>query len=313
MWVIKNRKIFYGLSLVMIGFSIFSILFWGIRFGIDFTGGSILELEYAEGRIEQSVLSERLETFSGQNQGVLGDFSLRVTGESGYILRTAEISNELKINLMEFLGETDSVREVRFNTIGPVLGSELKTKALFAVAIVVISIIFFVAFAFRHVSVPVSSWKYGFVAITAFLHDVLIPVGLFAILGQFGGIEVDTLFVVAILVVLGYSINDTIVVFDRIRENLMNYPDKKRAEQFENIVGKSLKQTVARSVNTSVTTLIALLAIFFLGGESTKYFSLALIVGVVAGTYSSIFFASPMLVTIQKLQGNKSVKKSLDL
>jgi preprotein translocase subunit SecF len=293
----------------MIGFSVFAILFWGIRFGIDFTGGSILELDFTTEKIDKVVLENQISDFSQNNEGILGDFSLRETGDSGYILRTAEIDNTQKISLMDSISENAEVTEVRFNTIGPVLGSELRSKALFAIFIVILFIVLFVAYAFRHVSKPVSSWKYGFVAIVAFLHDVLVPIGLFAVLGRFGGIEVDTLFVVAILVVLGYSINDTIVVFDRVRENLSKYPEKKRAEQFEGVVGKSLTQTFSRSINTSLTTLIALFAIFILGGESTKYFSLALIAGVTVGTYSSIFFASPMLVTLQKLQKPKKVVK----
>jgi preprotein translocase subunit SecF len=202
---------------------------------------------------------------------------------------------------MSQFAELGKVSEIRFNTIGPSLGEELKGKALVSILIVVLSIIVFIAYAFRHVSRPVSSWKYGFVAVIAFLHDVLIPIGLFSVLGRFYGVEVDSLFVVAILVVLGYSINDTIVVFDRVRENLREYPDKKRAEQFEKVVGQSLSQTFARSINTSFTTLIALFAVYFLGGESTKCFSLALIAGITVGTYSSIFFAAPMLVTLQKM------------
>lgn len=299
MWIITHRKIFYIISTVLISVSVLSVLVWGINFGIDFTGGSILEINYTQSHQEKSTVSDLIE---GRD---LGDFSLRETGDSGYILRTKTITDEVKNNIVSDLGTLGTVEEIRFNTIGPTLGDELKTKSLVAILVVIISIIFFVAYAFRQVSKPVSSWKYGFVAIAAFLHDVLIPVGLFAVLGHFLGVEVDTLFVVAILVVLGYSINDTIVVFDRIRENLREYPEQKRIEQFENVVGKSLKQTITRSINTSLTTLVTLLAIYFIGGESTKYFALALIAGVIAGTYSSIFFAAPMLVTINQFQKKK--------
>jgi preprotein translocase subunit SecF len=312
MWIIKNRKIFYSISALLIGFSIFAIAFWGIKFGIDFTGGSILEFEFTEVRPEKQLVTDNVSSLENENSLELGDFSLRETGDKGYILRTQTIDDSTKtqiIDSIKTLNESGEVLEIRFNTIGPTLGDELQGKALFAVFLVVLFIILFIAYAFRHVSKPVSSWKYGFVAIIAFFHDVLIPVGLFSILGQFYGIEVDTLFVVAILVVLGYSINDTIVVFDRIRENLREYPEKSRQSQFEKIVGKSLKQTIARSINTSITTAIALLAIFFLGGESTKYFSLALLAGVISGTYSSIFFASPMLVTMQKFQNKRVPKK----
>jgi preprotein translocase subunit SecF len=302
MWIIKNRKIFYWFSAVMVGFSVFAVLFWGIRFGIDFTGGSILEINFTEQKLDKDTVAGQLNDFNKNHENMLGAFSLRETGERGYILRTAEIDNDQKENLLLSINGLSAVEEIRFNTVGPVLGSELKSKALFAIFLVVLAVVIFIAYAFRQVSKPVSSWNYGFVAILALIHDILMPLGLFAVLGQFAGIEVDTLFVVAILVVLGYSINDTIVVFDRIRENLLNYPDKKRAEQFESVVGKSLNQTLIRSINTSLTTLIALLAIFFLGGESTKYFSLALIAGIVSGTYSSIFLASFFFLAINILE-----------
>jgi preprotein translocase subunit SecF len=165
-----------------------------------------------------------------------------------------------------------------------------------------------VAFVFRKVSKPVSSWNYGLITIITFLHDVILPIGVFAVLGHFAGVEVDTLFVVAILVVLGYSINDTIVVFDRIREKLGGIDEAQREAKFEEVVEKSLKDTWARSVNTSLTTFLALLAIYFVGGEVTKSFALAMIVGVVCGAYSSIFISAPLLVTIKKYQAKKSLK-----
>ena len=233
-------------------------------------------------------------------------FSVRETNETGYILRSKNITDDEKDVIIGFLIENHGeLEEIRFNDIGPTLGSELRGKALVSILIVILAIILFVAYAFRQVSKPVSSWKYGLVAILAFGHDVLIPIGLFAFLGQFYAVEIDTLFVIAILVVLGYSINDTIVVFDRIRENLKDIPDNKREERFDEIVGKSLRQTVSRSINTSITTLIALLALFIVGSEATKWFSLALVAGVIAGTYSSIFFAAPMLVTLGKIGKKK--------
>lgn len=278
---------------------------WGLNLGIDFTGGSILEFEFTDGHVEKNKVSDSLTNLDIE----LGDFSLRETDNSGYILRTKTISDEDKNMVLDSFADLGSVEEKRFNTIGPTLGNELKGRAAASMIVVLVLIIIFIAFSFRKVSKPVSSWKYGLVAVLAFAHDVLVPIGVFAFLGQFYGVEIDTLFVVAILVVLGYSINDTIVVFDRIRENLQKYPEQKRGEQFENIVGQSLKQTIARSINTSFTTLLALLAIYFLGGDSTKYFALALIAGIISGTYSSIFFASPMLVTLKKIQDKSRMKK----
>jgi preprotein translocase subunit SecF len=305
MFVIKNRKIFYGISAVIVGVSLISIFTWGLKFGIDFAGGSILEVNYPDQRIEKQVVLDQINSL-----GIDRDFSVRQTGESGYIIRSTTISDEQKNQILSIISSDTSVEEVRFNTVGPTLGKELTSKGITAFMVIVISIILFVAYVFRQVSKPVSSWKYGFVAIIAFIHDVLVPVGLFAFLGQFYGVEVDTLFIVAILVVLGYSINDTIVVFDRIRDNLKKVKEKNRKDKFEEIVGKSLRQVFARSINTSITTLIALTAIFIWGGESTKWFSLALIAGVLAGTYSSIFFASPMLVTFSKMKPRpKKVEK----
>ena len=164
----------------------------------------------------------------------------------------------------------------------------------------VLCTIVFIAWAFRGVSKPVQSWKYGIVAIVTLLHDILVPAGLFAILGRFVGAEVDALFIVALLTILGISINDTIVVFDRIRENLRFNEDKGRREEFEEVVGRSITQTIARSINTSLTVVIVLAALYLLGPVVTKNFALTLIVGMIAGTYSSIFLASPLLVAWQK-------------
>lgn len=303
MFVIKHRKIFYTISGLIIAISLFATSFWGIKFGIDFVGGSILEVNYPETKTEKDIILQDV-----QSLGLEKDFSVRATGESGYIIRSTEITDEQKNQIVDVLNTKNPTEEVRFNTVGPTLGKELTSKGIVAFLVIVLLIILFVAYSFRHVSKPVSSWKYGAVAIIAFIHDVLVPIGLFAFLGQFYGVEVDTLFIVAILVVLGYSINDTIVVFDRIRDNLKNIPEKKRKNRFEKVVGKSLRQVFARSINTSITTLIALFALFFLGGESTKWFSLALVAGILAGTYSSIFFASPMLVTLSKMGSKKTEK-----
>jgi len=163
----------------------------------------------------------------------------------------------------------------------------------------------FITFAFRKVSEPVSSWKYGLVAVLALVHDVLIPTGVFAILGHFKGVEIDTLFVTAILVVLGFSVHDTIVVFDRVRENLRRAKESNARKDFETVVGESISQTFTRSINTSLTTLLALIVLYFVGGEATRLFSLALIIGVVVGTYSSIFIGSPLLVTLERLKNRQ--------
>ena len=192
--------------------------------------------------------------------------------------------------------------EKNFASIGPVLGAEALRKSIFSIVFVILSIVLYITFVFRKVSEPVSSWKYGLTAIVALAHDIIIPIAVFSVLGHFAGYEVDTLFVTALLVILGFSVHDTIVVFDRVRENLRHGSSGK---SFETVVGESVGQTFARSINTSLTTLLALVILYFFGGEATQHFALALIIGIAAGTYSSVFIGSPLLVTIEKW-GRKS-------
>jgi preprotein translocase subunit SecF len=300
MFVVKYRKLFYLLSAILIIASVWAISKWGLNPGIDFKGGSIVEVQYASSTPPtQDVLTEALLPLSL-------DASIRATGDDGYIIRMRDISPEEKTNLTEVLGTFGTTTEKRFDSVGPLLGTEALRKSLASIVLVILAIVFFIAFAFRHVSEPISSWKYGIIAVIALVHDVIIPTGVFAILGHFKGYEVDTLFVTALLVVLGFSVHDTIVVFDRVRENLKNALGKK---PFDEIVGDSISQTFTRSINTSLTTLLALVVLYFVGGGSTQHFALALIIGIVAGTYSSIFLGSPLLVTIWKWQENKKNKK----
>lgn len=301
MLIVKYRKIFFIITSVIVAAAIFSIAFFGLNFGIDFTGGAITEVSYpksdlGEERPSKEVLEKRLTDLD------IGGFSIRPTGDDGYILRTRDLTEEERVNVFDALslnGEKEVIYK-RFNSIGPTIGNELRNKAFVAIGIVIIAIILFVAFAFRKVSEPVSSWKYGIVAIIALVHDMLVPIGIFAFLGYIIGAEVDVLFVMALLAILGYSVNDTIVVFDRVRENLRLNRENNSKEEFELTVGKSLNQTYARSVNTSLTTLFVLLALFFFGSEATQNFALALATGIIAGTYSSIFLATPLLIAISK-------------
>lgn len=300
MFIVKYRKIFYTISALLVGASIFSIIFYGLNFGIDFTGGAIMEVSYPDAQVvELSDLRSELDKLD------LGNYTLQKTGDSGVILRTRNLSEDERVSVLNSLSLNNTLKldEQRFNSIGPVIGDELKSKAGWAILLVVLAIILFVAFSFRKVSEigkeAVSSWKYGLVAILALVHDIIIPTGAFVFLGtKFLDYQIDVLFVTALLAILGYSVNDTIVVFDRVRENLKD----SKGKDFDEVVGESLSQTFARSINTSLTTLITLLALFFFGGDTTKHFALVLIIGVVAGTYSSIFLASPLLVTLQKWQ-----------
>ena len=303
----KNLKYFFILPALLTVLSLASFFVWGLKPGIDLVGGSLLQVNYPAGRPPVEAVRDAV---SPEKLG-LGEVHVQPSGETGYILRQRDLSvaekDALVLPLRALGGSADgsAMEEVQFTSIGPSLGSELMRKAWVAVALVVLCIIAFIAFAFRGVSKPVASWKYGVVAVITLLHDVIVPVGLFALLGQTHGAEVDALFIVALLTILGISINDTIVVFDRIRENLRINGERGRHESFEHVVGQSIKQTMSRSINTSLTVVIVLAALYFAGPAATKDFALTLIIGMVAGTYSSIFLASPMLVAWQKWQDRK--------
>ena len=308
MLIVKYKKIFFILSGLIVGLSLLSVLVFGLTFGIDFTGGALTEVSYPDGRPDKKAVEARLLSIP------IGGYSLRESGDSNYILRTRDLLEEERVAIVGALslGGSISITTERFNSIGPIIGTELRNKAYLAIAIVAVAIIFFVAFVFRYVSRPVSSWKYGIIAIIALGHDIIVPVGLFAILGALVGAEVDILFVMALLAILGYSVNDTIVVFDRIRENLRTNLELNRKEDFELTVGKSLNQTYVRSVNTSFTTFFVLGALFILGPPATQNFALVLLTGVIAGTYSSLCIAAPLLVAVSDLQKGgqgKSKKK----
>jgi len=305
--IIQKRKIWYVVSLIFVSLSIVALVIWGIKLGIDFTGGSLMEINFGEeNKIPQKQeITETLAEFD------LGEINVQQTGETGLILRFRSIDEETHQKILIKLKEkfspenSEQIQEERFESIGPVVGAELKRKSIWAIGLALLAIVLFVAWAFRRISRPVPSWKYGMIAIIALAHDVLITLGIFAVLGYFYNVEVNTAFVAALLAILGYSVNDTIVVFDRIRENLLHFS----SETFEETVNKGVNETMVRSFNTSLTTLFVLLAIFLFGGETIKYFSLTLICGIVLGTYSSIFIASPLLVSWQKWNERKINKK----
>ena len=298
----KNLKYFFILPGLLSLVAVIALGFWGLRPGIDLAGGSLLQVTYQDNRppVQQvQKITEPLE---------LGEMRVQPADTASYIIRTRALSNDEHNNLSTVLGGLGSMKEDQFTTIGPTIGAELLQKAWIAIALVVLCTIIFIAWAFRGVSKPVQSWKYGIVAIVTLLHDILVPAGLFAVLGHFVGAEVDALFIVALLTILGISINDTIVVFDRIRENLRLNEERGRREEFEEVVGRSITQTIARSINTSLTVVIVLAALYFLGPVVTKNFALTLIVGMIAGTYSSIFLASPLLVAWQKWSASGAKK-----
>lgn len=294
--ITKYEKYFFILPGALSLLAVMALGMWGLKPGIDLVGGSLLQVTYTTERPAPEAVHGAVDKLG------LGEVRVQPTGTNGYILRQRDLTNDEKNTLEAALATLGANKEDQFTSVGPTLGAELVRKAWIAITLVVLCIIAFIAFAFRGVSKPVQSWKYGIVAIVTLLHDILIPLGLFALLGHFFGAEVDSLFIVGLLTILGISINDTIVVFDRIRENLRLNEEHHKREGFDEVVGRSIMQTLARSINTSLTVVIVLAALYFLGPASTQNFALTLIVGMVAGTYSSIFLASPLLVVWERFQ-----------
>jgi preprotein translocase subunit SecF len=312
MFFVTHRKIIFSIIGTLVVVSVGVLFTWGLVFGIEFTGGTIIEVAYTGERPEKNVLEENLNAFD------YGQYSLRQSGEDGYILRLRDISESEYSDIKGALTVPDNeLIEKRRATVGPVIGEELKNKAFVAITVVVVLIIMFVAFAFRRIrdddeegdveveDTEVSSWSYGLIAIFVLLHDILIPLALFAVLGRFFGAEVDVLIVTALLTILGYSVNDTIVIFDRVRENIRNNKENGSVEPFEETVGESLSQTYARSINTSLTTLMVVISLLIFGGSTTMYFALTLTAGIFAGTYSSIALAAPLLVVAKERKEKK--------
>lgn len=283
----KHRKIYFIFSGILILGSLVCLLVFGLKPGIDFTGGSILEIEYEKSRPSNQEILEKLAELD------LGTIYIQPTDEKGVILRFKDIKEETHQQILEKLQEGEvKIEERRFESIGPTIGRELKQKTKIVIVLVLLSIVLYIALAFRRIQRPLRSWQYGIASVLALFHDILIPLGIFSVLGKIYSIEISIPVITALLAVLGYSVNNTVVVFDRIRENLL-----KRGGLFEEVVDRSLNQTLSRQINTSLTTLFVVLAIFFFGGETLKYFALALILGITAGTYSSIFLAGSLLVT----------------
>lgn len=290
--ILKTRKIWYTISAVLVITSIVFWIIWGLNLGIDFTGGTLLQVKFNEQRPTAQEMQDKLSELE------MGDIQVQPAGDQEAILKLKFINNEERQSILDKLAEFGVVEEESYEAIGPTIGQELRSKAIIAIILVIIGIIAFVSYAFRKVSSgPVPSYVYGLAAIAALVHDVMIVLGVFIALGYFLNVEINVMFITALLTILGYSVNDTIVVFDRIRENLKT----SREDTFEGVINESVNQTLTRSFNTSLTTIFVLLALFLFGGETIKYFILALICGAVIGTYSSIFVASPLLLVFQKL------------
>ena len=286
--LIKYKYWFLIPSAILMIVAALSIGVFGFKQGIDFSGGTLWQIKISE----KSVAAGELESYLKDKIGLENFLVTSDSLKSEFFIRTNELAEEKHQDYLDSLkSEFGQVEELRFESIGPTIGRELRNKAIIAFFSVLFGISLYIAFAFRKVSYPVSSWKYGFTTLVSLFHDALIPAGLYAWLGHVKGVEVDTNFIVAILVIIGFSVHDTIVVFDRIRENLIVQKGKK----LEEIINISVSQTFARSINTSLTLFLVLLSLYLFGAPNLGYFVLIILVGTVIGTYSSIFVASPLL------------------
>ena len=284
-------KIVFVFSVILTLAAVVATVVFGLNFGVDFRGGSILELEFSGNRPATVEIYPVLKDLFPDK-----DISLSEVGDRGVMLRTGELQesqHQAMLNALRSGFSRTELTEKRFDSVGPIIGKELESKSITALILTLLAIIIYIAFVFRKMSVVLSSWAMGVAAIAALFHDVVIPVGVFSLLGHYFNVEIGAVFVAAALTVLGYSVSDTVVIFDRVRENVIRNRSK---ENFANVVHKSVMQTLTRSLNTTFTTLLPLIAIFIFGGESLRYFALALIIGIFLGAYSSIFIASPLLV-----------------
>lgn len=302
MYVIHHRGLFFWITGVMLAAAIGAILVWGLPLGIDFTGGSLMQVEYKNGVPPLATIEKQVAVVP------LGVVSVRASGENGVSIRTRTLTEteheailaSLSVNASTTPPGSSAVTEIAYTSVGPALGSQFTNKALWAIFAVVLVIVLYIAFAFRKVSRPVPSWGYGLTVVAMLAIDIIVPTGFFAALAHFTGVQVDSLFIVALLALLGYCVNDIIVIFDRIREHLAKNEKIGLRESFEDTIGKSISETMTRSINTALTVVLALLALIFLGAPATRDFALVMLVGVVAGTFSSICRSAPLLIPISK-------------
>jgi len=295
---IKYKNIFLILTALAVVASAAAIAYFGLKPGVEFTGGSVLQIEYAGERPANGVISEKIAPLG------LKDVSLYAEGDKSVIIRTETLDETKHAGLLNALDATGQFTEKSFETIGPVVGKELTDKMTVLVLISLLAMLVYIAVAFRNVPGPVSSWQYGVASFFILSHDVLVSLGIFAALGALYGVQITIPIITALLTVVGYAINNVIVVYDRVRENLL----RDHKADFAEISNRAVNQTLSRQINTSVATLLPVFAIYFWAGASLKYFALALILGIVTGTYSSVFLASQLLVVWMGWR-NKKVRK----
>ncbi len=292
---LKYYKFWFAVSALILLFGIISLSLYGLKLGIDFKGGTVSQVQFDRNYDINKVRG-------ALSQTGINNYQLQTAGENSLIIKTENLDKDKHdLMLKNIQNQAGSLKEIRLDSVGPVIGRELKTDAIYQLILVSLGIVLYIGYAFRKVSRPITAWRFGWAAVIALFHDLLFVLGIFSLLGHFKGVEVDSLFVTAMLTVLGFSVHDTIVVFDRIRENLKVYA----GQSIEYIVNHSIAQTIVRSLNTSLTVLFVLLALILFGGETIHYFVLALFIGVAVGTYSSIFIASPVLVLWQNWKMRK--------
>ncbi len=292
MYIITHRKLFFWITGLILAASLGAIAVYGLPLGIDFTGGSLIQMKYKDGVPSLSTIQKQVET---ENLGVV---SVRAIGTNIVSIRTRTMTTTEHTSVLSVLSTNTGATELSYTSVGPALGSQFTNKALWAMLAVILVIVFYIAFAFRKVSRPVPSWGYGLTVVAMLAIDIIVPTGFYAAYSHFTGAEVDSLFIVALLSLVGYCVNDVIVIFDRIREHLNKNQKTGLKESFEETIGKSINETMTRSINTGLTVVLALIALIFLGASSTRDFALVMLVGVTAGTFSSIARSAPLLIPI---------------
>ncbi|MHB1163510.1 MAG: protein translocase subunit SecF [Minisyncoccota bacterium] len=292
MYIIKHRALFFWITGVILAAALGAIAAYGLPLGIDFTGGSLMQVSYQNERPALSVIQGEVATVP------LGTVSVREVGTDAIAIRARTMTPAEHDAVLAALSAQASTTELAYTSVGPALGSQFTNKALWAIFAVILVIVLYIAFAFRKVSRPVPGWGYGLTVVAMLVIDIIVPTGFYAAYCHFTGAEVDSLFVVALLSLLGYCVNDVIVIFDRIREHLAKNQKTGLKESFEDTIGKSINETMTRSINTALTVVLALLALIFLGADTTRNFALVMLVGVIAGTFSSIARSAPLLIPI---------------
>lgn len=292
MYIVNHRPFFFWFTGILLASALGAILLYGLPLGIDFTGGSLMQVGYTSGRPAPTTIQEKLAPLS------LGTISVRASGDNAVSIRSRTLTPTEHDAILTALSA--QATELSYTSVGPALGSQFTSKAIWAIFAVILVIMLYIAFAFRKVSRPVPGWGYGFTVVAMLIIDIIVPAGFYAWYCHFTGAEVDSLFIVALLSLLGYCVNDVIVIFDRIREHLSRNEKMNIKESFENTIGKSINETMTRSINTALTVVLALLALIFVGADTTRNFALVMLVGVVAGTFSSICRSAPLLIPLAK-------------